>query len=89
MHLTSYLFEHENFDYFAIEKLALDYIEKAFMMAPNNLFIKKLFIKTRYIPENISSFYLLYTEIFKNKFSIKSMLIGIMIAWFIYHFVNI
>ncbi|HZG11777.1 MAG TPA: hypothetical protein VEZ91_07290 [Kurthia gibsonii] len=55
MHLTPYLFEHENFDYFAIEKLALDYIEKAFMMAPNNLFIKKLFIETRYIPENISS----------------------------------
>lgn len=37
----------------------------------------------------VSVFYLLYTEIFKNKFSIKSMLIGIMIAWFIYHFVNI
>jgi len=37
----------------------------------------------------VSVFYLLYTEIFKNKFSIKSMLIGIIIAWFIYHFVNI
>lgn len=36
-----------------------------------------------------SVFYLLYTEIFKDSISIKSMLLGIIIAWFIYHFVNI
>lgn len=62
MHLTPYLFEHENFDYIVIEKLALDYIERAFLMAPNNLFIKKLFIGTRNIPEDIS------TNRFLNRF---------------------
>lgn len=51
MSLTPYLFTDENFDYCAIEKLALDYIEKAFIMTPNNPFIKLLFIDTRHIPE--------------------------------------
>lgn len=37
----------------------------------------------------VSVFYLLYTEIFKNTLSIKSILIGVSIAWLIYHFVNI
>lgn len=51
MSLTAYLFTVENLDYCAIEKLGSDYIEKAFIMTPNNPFIKKLFIGTRYIPE--------------------------------------
>lgn len=37
----------------------------------------------------VSVFYILYTEIFKNPLSIKSMLLGVIIAWLIYHFVNI
>ncbi|GEK35696.1 hypothetical protein [Kurthia sibirica] len=51
MHLTPYLFEHESFDYFAIEKLALDYIEKACILEPDNIFIKLLFLDTREVTE--------------------------------------
>lgn len=51
MSLTPYLFTDEDQDYCAIEKLGQDYIEKAFILAPDNPFIKLLFIDTRDVTE--------------------------------------
>ena len=51
MSLTPYLFEDENLDYFDIRKIASDYIEKACILEPDNIFIKLLFLDTREVTE--------------------------------------